>query len=88
MLGTMLSNRTVCVWKILDVKLLQKLGRARGRIIGSLGGGDRGECLGLDRLMELLCFVANSCTGAHTRNTTNGSCGDFASNSCPMGPRY
>jgi hypothetical protein len=81
-------NGTMRIWKILDGKLPQKLERAHSRIIGSLGGRDRGECLGLGCSMEFFHFIVNSHTRAHTRNTMNRCCGDFASNSCTMGPRY
>jgi hypothetical protein len=81
-------NWTMRIWKILEGKLPQKLGRALGGIIGSLGSGNRGECLGLGPLMELFCFVANSHMHVHTGNTANRSCSDFASNSCPMGSEY
>jgi hypothetical protein len=47
MLDTTSLNGTVCIWKILDGKLLQKLDRAHGGTIGSLGGGNKGECCGL-----------------------------------------
>jgi hypothetical protein len=46
MLGTMSSNRTVCVWKRLTGKLLQKLERVHGGIVGSLGDGKKAECCG------------------------------------------
>jgi hypothetical protein len=40
-------NGTMCIWKILNGKLLQKLVRVQGVIIRSLGGSDKGECCGL-----------------------------------------
>jgi hypothetical protein len=46
LLGTTLSHGTVCIWKILDGKLLQKSEWVHGGIVGSLGGGDVGECCG------------------------------------------
>ncbi len=66
----------------IDSKLPQKLGRVHGGVVGSLGGGKQVSCL-----MELFSFVANSHMCTHIRNTTNGSCGNFASNSCPIVPR-
>ena len=45
MLGTMTSNGAVCIWKISDGKLLQKLERAHGGIVGAFGGGDKGRLM-------------------------------------------
>jgi hypothetical protein len=68
-----------------DIRLeaAAKIGEGAQQGRGSLGGNEQLGCL-----MELICFIANSRMHEHTRNTTNGSCGDFAFNSCPMGPRY
>ena len=42
LLGTTSSNGTVCVWKLKDGRMLRKLERAHGGIVGP-GGGDGGE---------------------------------------------
>ncbi len=44
MIGTTSSNGTVCVRKISDGKLLQKLERVHSRIVGSLGAGNEEYC--------------------------------------------
>ena len=54
LLGTSSSNGTVCVWKISDGKMLRKMERAHGGIVG-LGGVDRGEfVLGLGERIALV----------------------------------
>ena len=51
LLGTTSSNGTVCIWKLSDGKMLRKLERAHGGIVG-LGGGDKGEFCDNGHVME------------------------------------